>query len=68
MDLPRERAICFTAVSEAGPTFVSISEMDKWTAISPESKRQLDNYIKALRRRAEQCKSNTQSQEDPQEE
>lgn len=61
IDLPRNRAICFTIVSQEGPTFVPIESMDKWTTMSPESNLELQKYVKSLRRQANQCSQSTKS-------
>lgn len=54
IDLERGHSICFTIVSEQGPRFVPITEMDKWSCKSPEDKAKYDNWIKELKRRWEQ--------------
>jgi len=55
VDLPRDRVICFNSTTGAGPTFIPIDGTDKWTTVSPESKRQMDNYMRQLKRAIENC-------------
>lgn len=51
IDLERQRSICWTIVSEEGPVFLPLSEMDKFSCKSPDDKALYDDWIKDLKRK-----------------
>ena len=51
IDLERQRSICFTIVSEEGPEFLRLDQMERYSCRSPEDKAKYDNFVKELQRK-----------------